>query len=265
MQALIAEDEPLLAAALQRQLKALWPALETTIAADGATAVQQALAHRPALLFLDIRMPGIDGLEAAAQIAESWGDGGPLPLVVFVTAHDEHALAAFALAAVDYVQKPVQPARLAQTVARLRARLSAQAPGAAAAVSALEEPFLAQLRTLLSTPSPASVPRLQVIQAAIGNQLHLIAVEEVLFAEAADKYVRIVTRDRECLLRTPIRELQAGLDPAVFWQIHRGTLVRATAIERVTRDAAGRQWIHLRGCAEKLAVSRIWGYRFRAM
>ncbi len=233
--ALIAEDEPLLAANLQAELARLWPELRIVATVDhGEAAVQQALALRPELLFLDIRMPGMTGLEAAQAIAEDWPDDAaqPFPLIVFVTAYDQYALQAFERAAVDYVLKPVQPNRLAQTCARLQSALVQRAqPHAAPSLDAVMQ----QLRGLLSVPGDA--PKLRMIQAGAGNAIHLVPVDEVLYFEAADKYVRVITAEREHLIRTSLRELQPQLDAQRFWQIHRGTIVRCEAIDSVLRKA----------------------------
>ncbi|MGA0609006.1 LytR/AlgR family response regulator transcription factor [Caldimonas sp. KR1-144] len=269
--ALIAEDEPLLAQALRAELKTLWPELEVLAhAGDGEAAVERALALRPQVLFLDIRMPALDGLDAAQAIVEDWPDDGrPLPLIVFVTAYDQYAMAAFERAAVDYVQKPVQPARLAQTCERLRAALRLRASAAPAVPSDAAEPLLAQLRALLGTPdAPSSTQAapLQVIQAGSGQTLHMVPVADVLMFEAADKYVRVITAGKEHLIRTSLRELQPRLDEEAFWQVHRGTIVRATAIETAVRDEAGKLHLTLRGRpGERVVVSRLYAYRFKAM
>ena len=269
--ALIAEDEPLLAANLQAELARAWP--ELAIVANvghSAAAVEQALALRPAIVFLDIRMPGMTGLEAAQALAEDWPtDGPPLPLVVFVTAYDQYALQAFEHAAVDYVLKPVHPDRLAQTCARLRAAL--QAREAASAPPALDA-TLAQLRSLLAAPgvglaagAPAATPLLSVIQAGVGNAVHLVPIGEVLYFEAADKYIRVITAAREYLIRTSLRDLLPQLDGQRFWQVHRGTVVRADAIATATRDESGKVHLTLRGHADKLVASRLYAHLFKAM
>ena len=265
--ALIAEDEPLLAANLKAELHALWPGLQIVASvAHGEAAVQQALALRPQLLFLDIRMPGMSGLEAAQAIAEDWpDDGSPLPAVVFVTAYDEYALQAFEQAAVDYVLKPVQPARLAQTCARVQASLKQQASPGGEAIDAA----LGQLRQLLGSgaptaPAPAVAP-LTVIQAAVGNAIHLVPVAEVLYFEAADKYVRVVTLEREYLVRISLRELLPQIDLQRFWQVHRGTVVRSDAIATALRDEAGKITLTLRGHADRLVVSRLYANLFKPM
>jgi DNA-binding LytR/AlgR family response regulator len=273
--ALIAEDEPLLAANLQAELARLWPELEIVASVGhGAAAVEQALALRPQILFLDIRMPGMTGLEAAQALAEDWPDGTPLPLAVFVTAYDQYALQAFEQAAVDYVLKPVQPERLAQTCARLRAALAQRAAPHAASVEPSADTTLAQLRKLLAAPglaeagtgvSAPAAQRLAVIQAGVGAAIHMVPVGEVLYFEAADKYLRVVTTEREHLIRTSLRELLPQLDPARFWQVHRGTVVRADAIATAVRDEAGKVTLSLRGHADKLVVSRLYAHLFRSM
>lgn len=258
--ALIAEDEPLLAQALQTELARLWPALRfLPTAPDGDAAVATALAERPQLLFLDIRMPGQNGLDAAQAIVEDWPEREALPLIVFVTAYEQHAVAAFERAAVDYLLKPAEPARLAQTCARLQALLRQRAGGA------LPQDALAQLRDLLATAgTPAPAP-LRMIQAGVGNTIHLLPVNEVLYFEAADKYVRVVTAERELLIRMSLRELLPQLDTTLFWQVHRGSVVRSDAIVSALRDDSGRLQLTLAGRTEKLTVSRLYAPRFKAM
>jgi DNA-binding LytR/AlgR family response regulator len=264
--ALIAEDEPLLAAHLQDELARQWPALEVVATVGhGEAALEQTLALRPDVLFLDIRMPGMSGLEAAQAIAEDWPEPSerPFPLVVFVTAYDQYALQAFERAAVDYVLKPVQPDRLAQTCARLQAALRERAAADTPSLDAVMQ----QLRGLIVGVPGASPPspRLRVIQAGAGTAIHVVPVDEVLYFEAADKYVRVVTARREHLIRTPLRDLQPQLDPERFWQIHRGTIVRCDAIESVLRDEAGKLTLTLRGHADRLTVSRMYAALFKAM
>lgn len=264
--ALIAEDEPLLAAHLKAELLRLWPTLNIVASVGhGEAAVQQALALRPQVLFLDIRMPGLSGLEAAHALAEDWPDGVPFPLVVFVTAHDQYALEAFDRAAVDYVLKPISPERLAQTCSRLQAALR-QREHAPLPDGALDT-ALAQLRSLLGAPAPGSgnTPKLSVIQAGVGAAIHMVKVDEVLYFEAADKYVRLVTPEREHLIRIALRELLPQLDMQRFWQIHRGTVVRADAVATAVRDESGKLTLSLRGHPDKLAVSRLYAHLFKAM
>lgn len=278
--ALIAEDEPLLAAGLQRELALLWPQLHTQIASDGLQAVRLALEQLPDLLFFDVRMPGQSGLEAAQEIAERWPEQRALPLLVFITAFDEYAVQAFDQAALDYLVKPVKTARLQQCLERVRplalmkSGQSAHELIATHAPDAHEEQLLANLRKLLgshptSTLQAQTAPRLQRIQASVGNQIVIVPVQEVAYMQAADKYVRVITGvqepSRELLIRTPIKDLIPQLDPDEFWQIHRSTLVRASLIQAVQRDEIGKLSLQLRGHSEKLSVSRLYAGLFRAM
>lgn len=260
--ALIAEDEPLLAASLRTELACQWPQLQVlATVGDGASAVTQALALRPDVLFFDIRMPGQSGMDAAAELAERWDTAAkPFPALVFVTAYDQYAVAAFEAQALDYLLKPVQAQRLQKTIEKVCLALAGRVQGAINF-----EATLAQLRGLLAPPMPAATARLTLIQASVGNQIHLVPVDEVLYFEAADKYVRVLTAHQEYLIRTPLRELLVQLDPAVFWQVHRGTLVRTTAIARVLRDEDGKLSLALHGRSERLTVSRLYTALFKAM
>ena len=258
--ALIAEDEPLLAQALQAELVRAWPELSVVkVVGDGEAAVVQALALRPDVLFLDIRMPGQSGLDAAAELAEEWPDDRAFPALVFVTAFDAYAVQAFETQAVDYLLKPVQPERLRLTVQRVQALLAQRHPATGPLDATLE-----QLRSLMAQP-PSQATRLQVIPASVGQSIRMVPVAEVQAFEAADKYVRVLLAQGEVLIRTPLKELMPQLDPAVFWQIHRGTVVRADAIDNVTRNEAGRLSLKLRARPEAFAVSRLYADRFRAM
>lgn len=271
--ALIAEDEPLLAANLQAELARLWPELRIVASVgDGASALQQGLAQQPDLLFLDIRMPGMSGLEAAQALAEDWPvESRPLPLLVFVTAYDEYALQAFERAALDYVLKPVQPERLAKTCARLQEalqkRVEPHATDSALApmIDQLRELFGAAVPALNHDPARAAVAPLRMIQASAGNTITMVPVDEVVYFEAADKYVRVVTAEREHLIRMSLRDLLLQLDTSQFWQIHRGTVVRAEAIASASRDEAGKLTLNLRGHAANLSVSRLYADRFKGM
>lgn len=265
--ALIAEDEPLLAAALKAELLAAWPALQIlATVGDGASAVRDALALQPDVLFFDIEMPGMNGLDAALTLVDLWpqAPGRPFPALVFVTAYDQYALQSFEAHAVDYVLKPVQGARLKKTVLKLQAAL-AHRPHAELTVDAAA----AQLRGLLAplgepTATPATAP-LKLIQASVGSTIRMVPVDEVLCFEAADKYVRVLCAQHEYLIRTPLKDLIPQLDAQVFWQVHRGTVVRASNIDTVSRDEAGKLWLSLRGLAEKIAVSRLYAHLFKAM
>jgi len=272
--ALIAEDEPLLAQALRAELARAWPELRLLAsAADGDEAVERALAERPDVLFLDIRMPGRTGLEAAEAIVEEWrGDGAALPLIVFVTAYDQYAIQAFERAAVDYLQKPVAPARLAACCARLKEMLALREAarrgdgGGSGTPADADAALLGRLRTLLgAAPAPASEAPLAILQASVGPTLHMIPVDEVLYLEAADKYIRVVTATREALIRTSLRELLPRLPAERFWQIHRGTVVRADAIATATRDDSGKVFLTLRQRPERLVASRLYAHLFRGM
>jgi DNA-binding LytR/AlgR family response regulator len=267
--ALIAEDEPLLAAALQAELARAWPALRVlATVGDGASAVAQALALRPEVLFFDIRMPGLGGLEAAAELADAWPADSPFPALVFVTAYDQYAVQAFEAQAVDYLLKPVQPARLQKTVAKVQLALSGRgltAINSGANSNPGMDQALDQLRHLLAAGQPLAAAPLKVIQASVGSGIRIVPVAEVLYFEAADKYIRVLTAGHEYLIRTPLKELLPQLDPQVFWQIHRGTVVQAEAIDSVHRDEAGKLSLSLRGRPEKLAVSRLYSQQFRAM
>ena len=287
--ALIAEDEPLLAEALKSELAQLWPELQIVAqVGDGLSALRQALALTPQVCFLDIRMPGASGLEAAQALAEDWPEGLPFPLLVFVTAYDQYALQAFEAQAVDYLVKPVDPRRLAACVARLKVRLAgSQAQSAAAAcaplataapatagiaaapspASAQLEATLVQLRALLGATGIAAgtQARLTVVQAGVGNTVHLVPVDEVLYFEAADKYLRVVTAEREHLIRLSLRELTPQLDPQRFWQVHRSLVVQAAAITTAQRDESGKVFLSLRGRPERLTASRLYAHLFKGM
>jgi len=265
--ALIAEDEPLLAQALRAELGRAWPALHVLApAGDGDEAVARALQQRPDVVFLDIRMPERNGLEAAEAIVEEWpADAGALPLIVFVTAYDQYALQAFERAAVDYLQKPVQQARLAACCARLRDTLALRAAARGADTPTDDAALLGRLRSLLAAPpEPAQAP-LTILQAGVGATLHMIPVDEVVYLEAADKYVRVVTAEREALIRMSLRELLPRLPAERFWQIHRGTVVRADAVATATRDDSGKVSLTLRQRPERLVASRLYAHLFRGM
>jgi DNA-binding LytR/AlgR family response regulator len=249
--------------------------------------VREALALQPDLLFFDVRMPGLSGLDAAADIADQWPDNKPLPLLVFITAYDEYAVQAFERAAVDYLLKPLQPARLQQSLERIKPlaqkniehkatdNVANGTPATAPNPAPSQAPYatqtsLDQLRALHSgqaTSPPA--PLLKRLQVSVGNTIAIVPIDEVLYFEAADKYVRVLTASKEYLIRTPIKDLLPQLDTQVFWQIHRSTVVRASAVQAVHRDEAGRLRVHLsqktNGRSESLAVSRLFAHLFKAM
>ena len=244
---------------------------------DGASAVEQALALKPDALFFDIRMPGMSGLDAAAELADAWDEAaGPFPALAFVTAYDQYAVQAFETQAVDYVLKPVQPARLEKTVQKMRLALASQAREATETIANDASGLNAtadQLRHLLAALQPGAATALQgylrqllVSPAGAGaGTIRMVPVGDVLFLQAADKYVRVVTAAGEHLVRTPLKDLLPQLDPQQFWQIHRGTVVRADAIDTVQRDDAGKLHLTLRGCPERLAVSRLYAHLFKAL
>ncbi len=286
--ALIAEDEPILAAALAHALQRLWPELDIVATCpNGVEALRQGLALQPDILFLDIKMPGKTGLEAAEELAEQWPDGIPFPHIVFVTAYDEYALAAFEHAAADYVLKPVNDARLGKTVDRLQQRLRDSGVGkgggngtATATVTAAAAPAttataaptagtasddnMARLLSQLQAMLPPA-PRLQMIRAAVGNSVRMIALADVVYFEALDKYINVVCQDSEALIRTSLKELLPQLDPQQFWQIHRGTIVNASAIATAVRDEAGKLSLTLRQHPAQLRVSPLYAHLFRQM
>jgi DNA-binding LytR/AlgR family response regulator len=243
--ALIADDEPMLRAQLKARLAVAWPELAVCAeAANGAEALALVDLHHPDIAFLDIRMPLKSGVEVARALEGRCH-------VVFVTAYDEYAIAAFDEGAVDYVLKPASPERISKVVARLRARL-AVAPLDLTAV-------LAKL-----TARDGSGP-LKWIRASLGNAMTLIPTDEVLYFQAEDKYTKVVTAGGDALIRKPIKELFDELDPEQFWQIHRSTIVNLRAIARVERDWRDQPVILLRDRGEKLTVSRTFAHRFKAM
>jgi DNA-binding LytR/AlgR family response regulator len=246
--AVIADDEPLLRAQLRSRLSRLWPELEVVHEmGDGRDVDGVIAAHGPALFFLDIHMPGVNGLDAARAIAGR-------AHVVFVTAFDEYAVQAFERGAVDYVLKPFDEARLAVTVGRLKERLDARPP----AIEALVESLAQRL-------APAASQHLRWVKASVGPHVRLIPVEEVLFFQSDEKYTRVVTTGGEALIRKPIRELLAELDPERFWQIHRATIVNVSSIASVRRGLKDQAEISLRDHAETLVVSRAFTHLFKQM
>jgi DNA-binding LytR/AlgR family response regulator len=249
--ALIADDEPHLARYLRDHLHTLWPELEIVhVARNGVEAAERIAALQPDLAFLDIKMPGLSGVEVAQGIEGR-------TRVVFVTAFDEFAVQAFEQEAVDYVLKPVRAERLAQTIERVR-RVLTTAP------SADDAALLAVLQRLLPAAAVAA-PRLRYVRASSGDVSHQIDVADVLFFRADDKYTCVQTREAEHLIRTPITELAAQLDPDQFWQIHRATLVNLQHMAGTRRDEQSRLFVRLRGHAAELPVSRAYVHLFRTM
>ena len=244
--AVIAEDEPLLRAQLRARLTEAWPELAIVGEAEnGEQALALTEAHKPDVVFLDIRMPVRSGLEVAQAL------GGSVH-VVFVTAYDEYAVAAFDEGAVDYILKPVTAERLSKVVTRVKERL-VNAPLDLAAV----------LERLVGRTGGAGA--LKWVRASLGSTMRVIPVDDVLYFQAEDKYMKVVTNDTEALIKKPIKELYDELDHEAFWQIHRGTIVNLRAIARVDRDWRDQPIISLKTRPEKLTVSRTFAHRFKAM
>jgi DNA-binding LytR/AlgR family response regulator len=261
---LIAEDEPILAAVLAQSLQRLWPGIQIVgTAPNGLAAVEQALALRPDVLFMDIRMPGQTGLEAAEELAERWDGTQPFPEVVFVTAYDDYALKAFEQAAADYVLKPVGDDRLRRTVERLRTRLLAHAQAGNGDGDGGMARLVEQMRALL--PPAAAPERLSVIRAAVGNMVRMIPVQDVVYFQALDKYVNVATADSEALIRLPLKELMAQLDPAQFCQVSRSSIVNMNHVASAGRDEMGKLSLALRGRTDRLKVSPLFAHLFRQM
>jgi len=244
--AIVAEDEPILRAQLEGKLRKLWPELEIIASVEDGAAALEALEDRtPDFMFLDIQMPEMTGVEVARHV-------GGRSHVVFVTAYDQYAIQAFETGAVDYILKPAADDRLSVTIERLKAKLASPPMDLKAVLSQIAE-------------AGGRKEKLQWIKATIGQNLKLIPVAEVLFFQSDEKYTRVVLADGEALIKTPIRELIDGLDPEVFWQIHRSTLVNVSAIAAVTRDFRGQAHVKIKGKDESLVVSRIYSHLFKQM
>ena len=252
--ALIAEDELLMRERLKEKLADAWPELDIVAeAVDGNQAVAMCSEWQPEIAFLDIRMPGLSGLDVARAASGRCH-------TVFTTAYDSHAVEAFDAGAADYLLKPVAADRLAQTVQRLRERLQArqQAPD----LDRLVERLSSQLQ---QRGGQAATAPLRWISASVGDTIKMFGVDEVLFFQSDEKYTRVVTASDEAHVRKPLKEIAEGLDPQTFWQVHRGVIVRAAGIARAQRDELGRITLHLKGHAEKLAVSQAYAWRFKPM
>lgn len=255
--ALIIDDERLMRDQVRDALVKAWPELEIAgEAANGIDAIAAIEAHQPDIIFLDIRMPGMTGLEVAALVADRVH-------IVFVTAYDQHAIEAFDRGAVDYLLKPVDDERLELTIARLKQRLT----GGKATSSANVQPELAELIAQLAQKLHPNLgkPQLRWIKATIGGNLRLIPVEEVVYFQADDKYTRVFTAQSEALIRSPIKDLTEELDSDRFWKIHRATIVNASEIVGVARDVRDRLMVSLKGRSEKLEVSRSFTHLFKQM
>ena len=273
--ALIADDERLMREQLRARLAEVWPELEIVAEAkNGLEAVELTEAHHPDLVFLDIRMPGMTGVEAARAIAQLPVDddsevGWKGCEIVFITAYDQYAIEAFEQGVVDYVLKPAERERLLVTVERIKKRLAQRASDDSAADEAGEgaPPVAMQqlLQKLAARMDPAKAPQLRWIQATVGQSIQMIPVDDVLFFISDEKYTRVQTATIEALIRKPIKELIEELDAEVFWQIHRSTLVNTRCIAGVSRDLRGRQLVAVKGHPEKLEVSRSFTGLFKGM
>ncbi len=271
--ALLADDERLMREQLRARLTEVWPDLEIVAEAkNGIEAVELTQQHHPDLVFLDIRMPGMTGIDAARQIAQlpthDEADGWPGCEIVFITAYDQYAVEAFEQGVVDYVLKPAERERLALTVERIRKRMALRdRPGDddKSPLAAHTPDMQRLLQTLASQLNPNAPPKLKWIQATVGQQIQMIPVEDVLFFISDEKYTRVQTATLEALIRKPIKELIDELDMNLFWQIHRSTLVNTKAIAGVSRDLRGRQLVSVKGHPEKLEVSRSFTGLFKGM
>jgi DNA-binding LytR/AlgR family response regulator len=245
--AIVAEDEPILRTQLEGKLRKLWPDLEIIASVgDGAAALEALEDRAPDFMFLDIQMPELTGVEVARHV-------GARAHVVFVTAYDQYAIQAFETGAVDYILKPATDDRLAVTIERLKAKL------------ATPPMDLKSVLSQIAQQVGGKKEKLQWIKATVGQNLRLIPVAEVLFFQSDEKYTRVALADGEALIKTPIRELLDGLDPEMFWQIHRSTLVNANFIAAVTRDFRGQAHVKIKGKDESLVVSRIYSHLFKQM
>jgi DNA-binding LytR/AlgR family response regulator len=274
--ALLADDERLLREQLRARLAEVWPDLEIVAEAkNGAEAVELTAQHHPDVVFLDIRMPGMTGIEAARAIAQLPTDeldaeadaaaNGRAPWhgpeIVFITAYDQYAIEAFEQGVVDYVLKPAERDRLQVTVERLKKRIADRGSDDAPDASGMQQ----LLQKLAARMHPNAPAKLHWIQATVGASIQMIPVEEVLFFISDEKYTRVQTAALEALIRKPIKELVEELDADLFWQIHRSTLVNTRAIAGVSRDLRGRQLVAVRGHPEKLEVSRSYAGLFKGM
>ena len=246
---LVAEDEQPQRLALEKMLGEHMPEAHiVAVCEDGLAALEALQQHRIDIAFLDIRMPGVSGLEVAraAKIETN---------IVFTTAYDEYAVSAFEAGAIDYLLKPIRPERLQQAIERLRRRMETpEVIDMSAILDKLQQQWQSKDRQALKW-----------ISASVGDTIKMFAIEDVQFFQAQDKYIRVVTDNDEAIIRTPLKELMAGLDPDIFWQVHRSLLVRASAIERVKRDDLGKFHLHLKTSSEILPVSGAFQHRFKGM
>lgn len=256
--ALIAEDENHLAVALKDALTRTWPELRVVdVVGNGPAAIHAVDQHAPDVLFLDIRMPGLTGLQVAERLA-----GSDRPLVVFVTAYNEYAVQAFEREAVDYLVKPVNDQRLAETVERLKKRLTLKEPEAE--TSELTR-ALDLIKRLAGGPNAGATSYLKFFRAGIGDTVRIVPVDEVTHLQAQDKYVSLYTADGEQLIRISLKELADQLDPNLFVQVHRGTIVNMRSVVSADRDFSGRVMLTLKQVKEKVQVSRQYAHLFTRM
>ena len=248
--AIIADDEDLPRKELRRMLAELWPELKIVAESEhGADALEAIYAHTPDIAFLDIRMPGMSGLDVANAIKGRCH-------AVFTTAYDNHAIAAFAAGAIDYLLKPISRERLIEAIARLKERLN----------SKQDVPDMSQLMAELDKRLRApAVEKIRWISASVGDTIKMFSVDNIIFFTSDEKYTRVVSTDDEAHVRKPLKEIIEGLDPEVFWQIHRSVVVRAEAIARAHRDEMGKVTVELRGRSETLKVSQAYAWRFKPM
>jgi DNA-binding LytR/AlgR family response regulator len=250
--AIICDDELRLAEALRDLLKVSWPELNVlALGHSGGEALSLIAEHEPDIAFLDIRMPGLSGLDVARQVVNSEA----APRIVFVTAYDQHAIEAFDTRAVDYLLKPVKAERLAETITRLKASINDGAP------PSVDQKLVDALRQISTTERKF----LRWLNCGQGSEIDVIATGEVLFFQSRDKYTAVITADKERYVRSPLRELLNELDPDEFWQVHRSSVIRVAAIERVVKDEVGKMRVKLRGTSELVTVSAAFTGRFRQM
>ncbi len=270
--AMIVDDEAPMRAHLRSKLNQIWPELSIIAEAqNGIVAIEEAEKLQPQIIFLDIRMPGKNGIEAAAQLAQN-------AILIFVTAYDEYAIQAFERGAMDYLLKPIDVERLQQTCQRLQQRIAEKNTSQLALSNTNQDQIkveqlkqehqskqVEQLLTQLMQQQIQQKEYLRWIQASVGSSLRMISTKEILFFKSDEKYTLVQTEQAEFLIRKTLKELEDELDPKEFWRIHRSTLVRVSAIAEVTRDFRGRQMLGLKGCSEKLEVSRNHTHLFQQM
>lgn len=262
--AIICDDEPRLAEALRELLKTAWPGLNIlALGNNGGEALSLIAEHEPDIAFLDIRMPGLSGLQVARQVVNS----DAAPRIVFVTAYDQHAIEAFDARAVDYLLKPVKAERLAETITRLKASIDNGVDSGVdrgvdrGATGNVDQKLIDALKQIYTTDRKY----LRWLNCGQGSEIDVIATGEVLFFQSRDKYTAVITADKERYVRTPIRDLLNELDPDEFWQVHRSSVIRVAAIERVVKDDVGKMRVKLRGTDELISVSGAFTGRFRQM